>query len=234
MSEEKIVRTACPRCEGQRSCDLLHELEEKSDDSDPEHPMWGGANHQLLRCRGCETIFYKIESWHSEDWDCKFDPESGQEETFYPRTISVYPEPETKSAKPDWTWDLHRKDNVLSQVIHEMYVAKASNLNVLTAIGLRTAFDRATFLLGVEESLELNKKIETLVEDGRLGKVEAEHMQVAVNAGNAAAHRGWSPDDEQLAVLLHVLEQFLRRNFFEPPIGQISAAIPPRPKKKKG
>ncbi|MGV7180436.1 DUF4145 domain-containing protein [Stenotrophomonas sp. MA5] len=212
----------------------MHNLTEESDDhSHPEHPMWGGANHQLLRCRGCETVFYKIESWHSEDWDVKFDPESGQDEMFYPKTVSVYPPPEPKSEKPDWTWDLYRKDSVLSQVVHEMYVAKANNLNVLTAIGLRIAFDRATFLLGVDESLDLNKKIEKLVDDGRLGKIEAEHMQVAVNAGNAAAHRGWSPNDEDLAVLLNVLEQFLRRSFFDPPIGQIGAAIPPRPKKKK-
>lgn len=235
MSDQSIVRTPCPRCGGGRSCDLLHNLTEESDDhSHPEHPMWGGANHQLLRCRGCETVFYKIESWHSEDWDVKFDPESGQDEMFYPKTVSVYPPPEPKSEKPDWTWDLYRKDSVLSQVVHEMYVAKANNLNVLTAIGLRIAFDRATFLLGVDESLDLNKKIEKLVDDGRLGKIEAEHMQVAVNAGNAAAHRGWSPNDEDLAVLLNVLEQFLRRSFFDPPIGQIGAAIPPRPKKKKG
>lgn len=234
MSDQSIVRTPCPRCGGERSCDLLHNLTEESDDhSHPEHPMWGGANHQLLRCRGCETVFYKIESWHSEDWDVKFDPESGQDEMFYPKTVSVYPPPEPKSEKPDWTWDLYRKDSVLSQVVHEMYVAKANNLNVLTAIGLRIAFDRATFLLGVDESLDLNKKIEKLEDDGRLGKIEAEHMQVAVNAGNAAAHRGWSPNDEDLAVLLNVLEQFLRRSFFDPPIGQIGAAIPPRPKKKK-
>ncbi|WP_155616906.1 hypothetical protein [Xanthomonas translucens] len=45
MSEKKIMRAACPRCEGQRSCDLLHELEEKSEDySHPEHPMWGGES----------------------------------------------------------------------------------------------------------------------------------------------------------------------------------------------
>lgn len=235
MSDQRIVRTPCPRCGGERSCDLLHDLSEESEDhTHPEHPMWGGASHQLLRCRGCETVFYKIESWHSEDWDVKFDPESGQDEMFYPKTVSVYPPPEPKSEKPDWTWDLHRKDSVLSQVVHEMYVAKAANLNVLTAIGMRIAFDRATFLLGVDESLDLNKKIEKLVDDGRLGKIEAEHMQVAVNAGNAAAHRGWSPNDEDLAVLLHVLEQFLRRSFFDAPIGQIGAAIPPRPKKKKG
>ena len=55
-------------------------------------------------------------------------------------------------------------------------------------------------MLGVDESLDLNKKIEKLVDDGRLGKIEAEHMQVAVNAGNAAAHRGWSPNDEDLTV----------------------------------
>lgn len=234
MSEEKIVRAACPRCVGQRSCDLLHELDEKSeDDSHPEYPIWGGANHQLLRCRGCETIFYKVESWHSEDWDVKFDPETGQDEMYCPRRTSVYPPPEPKSEKPDWTWELYRKDSVLSQVIHEIYVAKTNDLNVLTAIGLRTAFDRATFLLGVDESLDLSQKIEQLVQDGRLGKVEAEHMQVAVNAGNAAAHRGWSPDDQQLAALLRVLEQFLRRSFFEPPIGQIGILIPPRPKKQK-
>ncbi|AWH46724.1 DUF4145 domain-containing protein [Stenotrophomonas sp. ZAC14A_NAIMI4_1] len=153
---------------------------------------------------------------------------------FNPKTVSLYPPPKPKSENPDWTWDLHRKDSVLSQVVHEMYVARASNLNVLTAIGLRIAFDRATFLLGIDESLDLNKKIEKLLDDGRLGKIEAEHMQVAVNAGNAAAHRGWSPTDEDLAVLLHVLEQFLRRSFFDLPIDQIGAAIPARPKKKKG
>lgn len=233
MSDITIIRTACPRCEGQRSCDLLHALAEESEDFDNlEHPMFGGAEHQLLRCRGCETVFYKVESWHSEDWDVRFNRQSGEDEMYYPKTVSVYPPPEPKSQRPDWAWDLRLRDNVLAQIVEEMYVAKTNQLNVLTAVGLRSALDRATFILGIDEGLDFPSKIAKLTDDGRLGKVEADQLQVLVQAGNAAAHRGWSPDDAQLSALLDVLERFIRSSFFSPPVEKIGALIPPRPKRQ--
>lgn len=155
--------------------------------------MYAGADHELLRCRGCEMVFYKVESWHSEDWDARFNPATGEEEIYCPRAVSVFPAPAPKSEKPDWAWDLWSKDTVLSQVIDETYAAKSQQLKILTAVGLRTAFDRATLLLGVDEALEFKQKIEQLTSDGRLGKIEAEQIEVLVNAGNAAAHRAWSP-----------------------------------------
>lgn len=194
--------------------------------------MYAGADHELLRCRGCEMVFYKVESWHSEDWDARFNPETGEEEIYCPRAVSVFPAPAPKSEKPDWAWDLWSKDTVLSQVIDETYAAKSQQLKILTAVGLRTAFDRATLLLGVDEALEFKQKIEQLTSDGRLGKIEAEQIEVLVNAGNAAAHRAWSPTMEQVSALLDVLEKFLRRNFFEAAVVQIGAEIPPRPKRK--
>ena len=54
------------------------------------------------------------------------------------------------------------------------------------------------------------------------------------DAGNAAAHRGWSPDETDATQLLDAMEVFLQRAFI---VGQkalsIRNNIPAKPRRKK-
>jgi Domain of unknown function (DUF4145) len=62
---------------------------------------------------------------------------------------------------------------------------------VLAAIGLRTAFDRASELLGIDPNKTFAGKLSQLVVDGHIGSTEKASLDVLTDAGGAAAHRGW-------------------------------------------
>jgi hypothetical protein len=96
-----------------------------------------------------------------------------------------------------------------------MYLASEGGSAILAAIGLRTALDRATELLEIDTELSFRKKLDKLLETGRIGQNELEQLEVVTDAGNAAAHRGWSPDADQLRKLIGAMELFLRKAFIE-------------------
>ncbi len=53
---------------------------------------------------------------------------------------------------------------------------------------------------------------------------------VLVDAGSAAAHRGWRPKPEELNTMMDVVETFLHRSFIlDEGIKKLKAAIPPKP-----
>ncbi|WP_354519372.1 DUF4145 domain-containing protein [Lysobacter enzymogenes] len=232
-SQENKYQTQCPRCDGKRSCDVLGEHEHNWDWTDGIHSQYGTDHHRLLRCRGCETIFYLLEQTNSEDWDGRYDPETGEEEIYLPVRATTFPTPDQPDTKPDWIWQLREVDVNLSTVMDEVYKACDHGLYVLAATGLRTAFDRATEVLRIDPALTFGEKLQELAKVGAVGEKEASSLEVLVNAGSAAAHRSWRPERGDLGILRAALEQFLYRSFVLKSTAEISARIPPKPKRAK-
>ena len=55
----------CPRCGPDRNADIIKQHHE--DYSDEESNHWGYIDHRILRCRGCERIFFQIAEYHTEE-----------------------------------------------------------------------------------------------------------------------------------------------------------------------
>ena len=64
-----------------------------------------------------------------------------------------------------------------------------NDLRVLSAIGIRMAFDRAS---GVYPAKRFAKKLLELVERGEIGVSEKYTLDILTDAGSAAAHEGGS------------------------------------------
>ena len=94
-----------------------------------------------------------------------------------------------------------------------MYTAYDNESYILTAIGLRTALDRSTELVGIGAELHFYQKLDSLEKGGWIGETERKILDVVTDAGNAAAHRAWKPDDKEIEQLLAALEVFLQRVF---------------------
>ena len=141
------------------------------EDGDGPYSIFGGTDHRILECLGCEKVFYWTSSWNSEDTYHVEDPETGNwtEEPHY--KIETYPAPETKSVRPDWSWDLERVDRTLGNIMNEVYAAVEAQAFILASIGLRTALDRVSELKNVEPSLGLATKLNELVSRGVVGGV---------------------------------------------------------------
>jgi hypothetical protein len=133
-----------------------------------------------------------------------------------------------------WFDGIAKVDIQLSNILAEMYVAYDSESYILTAVGLRTALDRATEVLKIDPAISFEEKLTSLKNDGLIGEAEMEVLSVVTDAGNAAAHRGWTPDAMQVSHLITAMEVFLQRAII---VGKealkIKDKIPPKPKRKK-
>lgn len=229
----ETFRAHCPRCDGERVCNVHGTHTSSWEHLDHQHHINGGADHQLLECRGCEGVFYYRSAWDSEDIDHWYDA-FGKEQSAAARTIVTYPQPEPKNARPDWVWDVYKIDRQLDQILRETYSAFEAGHLTLASIGLRTAFDRATHCLKIDEGLSIEAKVSHLQERGFIGETEAAILGVVADAGNAAAHRAWSPDAGVFKNLLAALEGFIYRNLIlgDSPL-EAKVGIPPRPPRPK-
>ena len=82
---------------------------------------------------------------------------------------------------------------------------------VPAAVAARTDFDAASEQLGINPSTTFKGKLDELTKLGRIGPDERKTLDVLVDAGGAAVHRGWEPNFEQLDTILSILEDFLHR-----------------------
>ena len=184
---EQTMRAHCPRCDGDRVC-LVHGSFDQPWEFEHEY---GGVNgqmdHRLLQCRGCETAFYWKSSWDSEGFDHRYNRATGEEEMVLHKTIETFPAPEKKSKRPDWAWSLHKHDRTLQAIMSEVYEAAEGRSYILASIGLRTALDRLTEMLGIGNSLSFEKKVQALLDGGWVGETEKMTLDVVADAGSANA-----------------------------------------------
>ena len=234
MNKPVIVKEHCPTCDGERICDVLgHKYVPWNwENKYKGYSMSGGVDHSLLQCKGCETVFYLNDSWNDEEID-HWVSHDGTTESEVVRTKVTYPKPDT-ATKPIWIDAIGKKDDQLQNILEEMYIAYDNESYILTAVGLRTALDRGTEILGIDPAKSFVEKLKDLEAGGWIGSTERDILEVITDAGNAAAHRGWAPSSGEIAQLLYAMEMFLQRAFI---VGKkalsIKSSIPPKPKRSK-
>lgn len=221
-------RAHCPRCDGERACNVHGQVKRPWYWTDDVHSATGCDTYRLLECRGCETVFYWKMSWDDNDVD--YDVNSlGETVMTAVERIETYPTPDKKARKPDWVWQIAKQDPQLETILSEVYDAVDRRSNILAATGLRTAFDRAVSYHDINENLPLAGKVKALQDAGFIGETEASILQTVVDAGSAAAHRAWNPSDADLEQLLQSLEHFIHRTVVTgQKVLDVKAAIPKR------
>lgn len=227
MSEKKFEDGHCPKCGSQRA-DVL--AEHKDFYSDDHFQSW--TYYKILECRGCGTNYYKTLSANSEDYD-HIETSSGWE-MIWNETIHFWPPP-AKRQMPEWSNDLGYRDRVLGSLFNDVYTAMSNNLGVLAAIGMRTVFDRASELLGIDETKQFKDKLADLQVGGHITANEVVVLAALIDAGSAAAHRGWQPKPKQLEAMLIILEAFLHRAFLLADVGaELNQQVPKKKPRTKG
>jgi hypothetical protein len=231
MSEivHSTIKAHCPNCGGERNAYVRgHHVVNSSDEEDGTSSQDLG---RILECCGCGRVFFRRDFWFSE-WETigqhpiTGDPrlEGGTETTYWPAPVARKP--------PKWMDNLE-KDRTLEKLLSEMYSALNSDLRVLAAIGARTVFDCSSEGLGIDPGLTFEKKLAELQEQGKISVDERDTLRVLVDAGSAAAHRGWRPEIEELNTMMDVVETFLHRTFIlDGGIKKLKAAVPARSKSK--
>jgi hypothetical protein len=225
MSEPALptpTKGSCPECGPDRLADILGHHQSTYHN---ERVDWGAIDYRILRCRGCEQVYFQRDESCSEWADYDGDPL---------HDVTYWPSP-SKRKKPDWLFEgkLHAVDSDLAALFDSVYVALNNDLRVLSAIGIRTAFDRATELIGIDPSRKFFEKLSDLVLLGKIGTSEQETLDILTDAGSAAAHRGWKPQPQELDTMMSIIELFLFRNFISDPAAKnLKQKFPAKPKRR--
>lgn len=200
----------------------------KEDDGE----VWAHTTFRILQCPACETVYCQSDFIFSEDMDYSEHPITGEVEYDYNHKIEHWPyTPPDKRKKPDWFDKLITKDEDIHSLQGSVYVALENDLSVLAAIGIRTVFDRASELLGIDPRVTFSAKLQGLVDLGKIGTDQRQTLEILTDAGSAAAHRGWRPSSDELDTMMNVIETFLHNAFV---IGDAVKKLKARvPKKKK-
>ena len=210
--EPKILKGHCPNCGSGRKAYVRCEHVVYSTDQDDG--ISARDVGMVLECCGCERVYFRRDFWLSE-WE-------GVETSYWPAPV--------RRQRPIWLEEIEASEHDLGMLLDEMYAALDNDLPVLAAIAVRTVFDCASQLLGVDPATGFKKKLDGLRTDGRIGSDEEEILQVLVDAGNAAAHRGWRPTVDEISTMVGVVEAFLHRSFvLGDGIEKLGASVPARP-----
>jgi len=203
---DKIIKAHCNKCHGIKNSWVRADHMVSGSDG---LISWSHT-YEVLQCCGCDTLSVRHEHWFSE-WDQMDQNEAGQlvmipgiKETYYP--------PPTVRPKPTWSDNID--DEVLRDVLDELYSALTGGLHVLASVGARTLLDRAGYLLlTADPKGGFEGKLSALVAGGFISSQEKEILDAVADAGNASAHRGYTPTPERLGHIVDIIENFLQRAF---------------------
>lgn len=225
LSPRRQFKGHCPNCGPAVNADVVAEYV-----IDGKNPRWQTTSEialRILQCPSCEAAYCQREYLGAEP---ELDPTTGQ--LALPTKFSYWPVP-ARRRRPDWMDGRTLRDPTLEGLILEVYAALDADLRVLAAIGIRTAFDRASELLQVEPSLSFARKLDALTTTAMIAPAERRLLEALIDAGGAAAHRSWRPDAGQLGTMMDIIEAFIKRSFILPERSlELRQAVPPRGKPK--
>lgn len=211
----KIEWIHCNCCLHQTKHSIL--AEHKHEEKGPEEEwgyLWWETKYTLFTCCGCESVTLRRHHTFSE-WE-------GQSE------IEFYP-PQVSRQLPKWHDELPCE---IDELLSEIYTALHSNSRRLALMGVRTVIDM--FVLDkIGDVGTFRQKLQALVDGGYLGSQQRDILNVALEAGNAAAHRGYKPSSEVLSHAIDVVESLLQSYALEKVSNSVKEKIPFRPRLSK-
>ena len=211
-AEETKVRCHCNNCGRSTSHVVLERrVVEDSDEPDGEYPpFWWTDTYEMLQCKGCDAVCLR----HFTE-----DAAGAETERFYPPPIS--------RRAPLWRWHLPETSK---ELLNEIYIALHSDSRRLALMGARTLLDML-MLKEVGDSGTFETRLKGLQDKGVISAKSREVLSTALDAGSAAAHRGYKPDREAIEAVLDIVENVLQAEHHLSHLAdELRKKIPARPR----
>ena len=206
VEENQIERIFCNSC-GQKTKHFVRAKHTSNEIIDEYEDIGFKQEMRIVECCGCEHLAFLSRSHFSEDVHNDYDPETGEMVTIPIWDETIYP-PVTFRTLPAWFEDL--PDNTLLQISGEIYKSLQTESLYLATFGSRTLLDRL-LVLTVGDKGSFEGGLSALVDEGKMSTHEREILEPVLQAGHAAAHRGWAPTREQLKTILDTVEGLIHR-----------------------
>jgi len=212
MNAARVERCHCNSC-GRRTDHTLVDRRkvEDLDEIDESSAFWWTDTYDVLQCRGCGAV-------------CLRDT---YEDAAGDKQVSYYPPPVSRRA-PSWRF---RLPSDMRELLDEVYTALHYNGRRLALMGVRTLVDML-MLKEIGDVGTFEKKLEGLQDQGVIAERSREVLSAALDAGNAAAHRGYKPNPEDLNAVMDIVENLLQATYHLSELSaRIKKATPAKPKK---
>jgi len=171
--------------------------------------IWWKDTYEMLQCAGCGAASLRHTHFFSED------PESD---------VAYYPPP---VSRPPPMWRGKLPPHVRS-LLQEVYSSLHADSRRLAVMGARTLVDMM-LLEKVGDVGSFRDKLAQLETLGFVGTRSREFLAAALDAGSAAAHRGFEPEKEQLGHVMDIVENLLQAVYaLESAAADLRGATPPR------
>jgi hypothetical protein len=174
---------------------------------DSQDDYAGDSTYELLQCSGCDDVSLR-EYGHYQGHEF---------ETIYPPRISRRP--------PSWAYQMPHE---MYRLIQQIYVALQNGSAALALMGARAIFD----MLAVEQVGDVGSfsaKLESLEKNGVISSKNREALEAVVDAGSAAAHRGYDPSAGEVGEVMDILENVLQSVYaHDHVVNRIRKATPQR------
>ncbi|WP_306026539.1 DUF5655 domain-containing protein [Oceaniradius stylonematis] len=221
MTEDRIERFFCNACKQKTK----HFIRGEYNKHDGDAAYWYKHRMLIIECCGCENLELVKMTLFSEDVEYFDNPNTGEPDSEGKWDEVIYP-PVTYRNPPTWFEDL--PDPTLRAISDEIYNSLQTGSNYLATFGSRTLIDRL-IVLTVGDKGNFPKGLQALQDGGMLSQHERDILNPVVDAGNAAAHRGWAPTKEQIAVILDTVEGLIHRLLVLPKLAEeLEEAVPSR------
>lgn len=204
-------------CNGCRRITLHKLLKETHDDGSEPYDgghIWWHIVHQMFECCGCKSVVVRRSHEFSE-WD-------------YP-DVRFFPPPVSRQ-KPKWFQQI---PGSLRSLLTEIYNSLDADTSALPLMGARAILDMVIVdkVGDIGTFAEKLKKLET---QGFISQKNREILDAALDAGSAAAHRGYAPKLADVQAVMDIVENLLQAIYVLDKIAmEIKKSTPPRPTTKK-
>jgi hypothetical protein len=215
--ETIIIQAPCNDC-GRKTDHEVLKTHGKSGYDEESGTGWK-IIYRMIECRGCHFISLE-RSFKTEE-----DPDGENE--YFPPPIS--------RRKPSWIGELAMNVPIeldLPDLLDEIYSTLHANNRRLATMGARALLD-IVITDKVTDVGRFDQKLDAL-EKEFITKKQREFLEAALDAGNAATHRGHCPTAKQLDQVMDIVENVLQQIYVLPNAAkELKMATPPRKKATK-
>jgi hypothetical protein len=186
----KIQRVRCNQCRRNTDHRLIKQIPGDTG-SEPyeDSAIWWETTFDILQCYGCKDVVVRRTYIFSEWGEAEVD--------YFPPRVSRHP--------PDWK---HQLPVEMLLLLEEIYRSLDANNHSLPMMGTRALLD----MLICEKIGDVGgfgQKLKELEKEGYVSSKNREVLEAALDAGNAAAHRGYFANTRTVNTVMDIIENLL-------------------------
>ena len=186
-----LTKSHCNRCARETNHHVLRTRDfSESFEVEGYGDTYQSDRYELLECAGCENISMRRIQYVelTDDTD-----------------VTIYPPPVARR-RPHWLSSLPNKQRLL---MDQIYTALDANSRALAVMGARAVVDMV-LVAQVGDTGGFGEKLKAAEAQGVISKKNREVLTAALDAGNAAAHRGHQPSPTDVSAVMDIVENLLQ------------------------